>query len=86
FIHVSQDVMSWEKALDYCSSQVNTSGLLRIESEDDQTETERELKRQKISGPPTFRILDLEQQAPSGTLDQLERRKRTGTSDIRALR
>ncbi len=51
FIHVSSYNMSWENALDYCNSQPNTSGLLRIESVDDQIETERELKRQKISGP-----------------------------------
>uniref|UniRef100_A0A671K1W1 C-type lectin domain-containing protein n=1 Tax=Sinocyclocheilus anshuiensis TaxID=1608454 RepID=A0A671K1W1_9TELE len=49
FIHVSPDEMSWEEALDYCNS--NFSGLLRIESEDDQMETERELKRQNISEP-----------------------------------
>ncbi|XP_052439414.1 C-type lectin lectoxin-Lio2 isoform X5 [Carassius gibelio] len=49
FIHVSSYQMSWEEALDYCSS--NFSGLLRIESEDDQIETERELKRQNISEP-----------------------------------
>ncbi|XP_073694579.1 macrophage mannose receptor 1-like [Garra rufa] len=50
-IHVSSSNMSWEKALDYCNSQPNTSGLLRIESRDDHIEIERELKRQKISGP-----------------------------------
>ncbi|XP_016371939.1 lymphocyte antigen 75-like [Sinocyclocheilus rhinocerous] len=49
FIHVSPGEMSWEEALDYCNS--NFSGLLRIESEDDQMETERELKRQNISEP-----------------------------------
>ncbi|RXN22927.1 macrophage mannose receptor 1-like protein [Labeo rohita] len=43
--------MSWEEALDYCRSIASTSGLLRIESKDDQIETERELKRKKISGP-----------------------------------
>ncbi|XP_073727397.1 C-type lectin lectoxin-Phi1-like [Misgurnus anguillicaudatus] len=41
--------MSWEKALDYCKS--NGFGLLRIESKNDQKETERELQRQKIVGP-----------------------------------
>ncbi|XP_043092116.1 lymphocyte antigen 75-like isoform X2 [Puntigrus tetrazona] len=51
FIYVSPGHMSWEKALDHCNTQNNTAGLLRIESEDDQIETERELKRQKISGP-----------------------------------
>ncbi|XP_026110261.1 macrophage mannose receptor 1-like [Carassius auratus] len=49
FIHVSSKKMSWEEALDYCSS--NFSGLLRIESEDDQVETEREIKRKKVLGP-----------------------------------
>ncbi|XP_051544608.1 macrophage mannose receptor 1-like [Myxocyprinus asiaticus] len=48
-IHVNTDQMSWEKALDYCDSNENTSGLLRIESEDDQIETERELRRRNIS-------------------------------------
>ncbi|XP_073723914.1 macrophage mannose receptor 1-like [Misgurnus anguillicaudatus] len=47
FIHVSKHKMSWEDALNYC----NESGLLRIESDEDQIETERELQRQKISGP-----------------------------------
>ncbi|XP_051974103.1 lymphocyte antigen 75-like isoform X5 [Xyrauchen texanus] len=50
-IHVSEKKMSWEKALDYCDNNWNTSGLLRIESEDDQIETERELRRRNISGP-----------------------------------
>uniref|UniRef100_A0A8C1AQ86 C-type lectin domain-containing protein n=1 Tax=Cyprinus carpio carpio TaxID=630221 RepID=A0A8C1AQ86_CYPCA len=49
FIHVSPGKMSWEEALDYCNR--NFFGLLRIESEDDQIETERELKRQNISEP-----------------------------------
>uniref|UniRef100_A0A673FSV6 C-type lectin domain-containing protein n=1 Tax=Sinocyclocheilus rhinocerous TaxID=307959 RepID=A0A673FSV6_9TELE len=51
FINVSKDKMSWEEALNYCNSHQKTAGLLRIESEGDQTETEQELKRQKISGP-----------------------------------
>ncbi|XP_051977098.1 uncharacterized protein LOC127639226 [Xyrauchen texanus] len=53
-IHVSRDERSWEEALDYCNNNPNTSGLLRIESEDDQIETERELRRRRrraISGP-----------------------------------
>nr|XP_055045555.1 C-type lectin lectoxin-Lio2-like [Misgurnus anguillicaudatus] len=41
--------MSWEEALDYCKS--NASGLLHIESQNDQLDTKRELRRQKISGP-----------------------------------
>ncbi|XP_018968861.2 lymphocyte antigen 75-like [Cyprinus carpio] len=51
FIHVSEYNMSWEKALNYCNSQQKTAGLLRIQSEDDQAEVERELKRQNISEP-----------------------------------
>ncbi|XP_051974101.1 macrophage mannose receptor 1-like isoform X3 [Xyrauchen texanus] len=50
-IHVSEKKMSWEKALDYCDNNGNTSGLLRIESEADQREMERELRRSNISGP-----------------------------------
>ncbi|XP_039516647.1 macrophage mannose receptor 1-like [Pimephales promelas] len=49
FIHVSEKNMSWEDARHYCDC--NFSGLLRIESENDQIETERELKRRNISGP-----------------------------------
>ncbi|KAK2893072.1 hypothetical protein Q8A67_013060 [Cirrhinus molitorella] len=51
FIHVSECAMSWEDGLDYCKNDSKTDGLLRIESEDDHTETEQELERQKISGP-----------------------------------
>ncbi|XP_043092117.1 uncharacterized protein LOC122342412 [Puntigrus tetrazona] len=50
-IYVSRGNMSWEDAFTHCSSLKKRPGLLRIESEDDQIETERELKRQKISGP-----------------------------------
>ncbi|XP_067284162.1 macrophage mannose receptor 1-like [Pseudorasbora parva] len=49
FIHVSPVEMSWEEALDYCDRHY--SGLLSIQSENDQIETERELKRRSISGP-----------------------------------
>ncbi|KAK7129624.1 hypothetical protein R3I93_019312 [Phoxinus phoxinus] len=49
FIHVSEKNMSWDEARDYCNR--NFSGLLRIESENDQKETERELKRRNISWP-----------------------------------
>ncbi|KAI2645582.1 Secretory phospholipase A2 receptor [Labeo rohita] len=49
FIHVSPVYATWEQALDHCDKKF--AGLLRFESEDDQTETERELKRQNISGP-----------------------------------
>ncbi|KAG1932499.1 hypothetical protein F2P79_021045 [Pimephales promelas] len=51
FIHVSKKKMSWEDALDYCDTYPNTSGLLIIQSENDQIETERELIRRRISGP-----------------------------------
>ncbi|XP_057180084.1 macrophage mannose receptor 1-like [Triplophysa rosa] len=46
-IHVSEAKLSWEGAVDYC----NASGLLRIESKDDQIETERELRKENISEP-----------------------------------
>ncbi|CAM4561633.1 unnamed protein product [Leuciscus chuanchicus] len=51
FIHVSEKQMSWEEALDYCGNRTNTTGLLTIHSENDQIETERELRRRNISGP-----------------------------------
>ncbi|CAM4561617.1 unnamed protein product [Leuciscus chuanchicus] len=51
FIHVSEKKMSWEKALDYCDNRTNTTGPLTIHSENDQIETERELRRRNISGP-----------------------------------
>ncbi|XP_076838093.1 macrophage mannose receptor 1-like [Brachyhypopomus gauderio] len=49
-IHVSEDSMIWEKALDYCQ-EGNRSGLLRIESDLDQKEVESELRRNNVSGP-----------------------------------
>ncbi|XP_073803000.1 secretory phospholipase A2 receptor-like [Danio rerio] len=49
FIHVSPAEMSWEDAMNYCSSQF--SGALCLESENDQTETQRELNRNNISAP-----------------------------------
>jgi len=51
FIHVSKDNKSWEEALNNCEDNPNTSGLLIIQSENDQIETERELIRRRISGP-----------------------------------
>ncbi|XP_067246914.1 macrophage mannose receptor 1 [Chanodichthys erythropterus] len=53
FIHVSTDEKTWEQALDYCNSHENTAGLLTIQSQSDQTEIERELKKpvHNISGP-----------------------------------
>ncbi|XP_073805202.1 lymphocyte antigen 75 [Danio rerio] len=50
FIHVSPAEMSWEDAMNYCSSQ-QFSGALCLESENDQTETQRELNRNNISAP-----------------------------------
>ncbi|XP_077091270.1 macrophage mannose receptor 1-like [Siphateles boraxobius] len=50
-IHVSTDKMSWEEALNYCDTHTDTAGLLIIQSENDQIETDRELERRKISGP-----------------------------------
>ncbi|XP_060716427.1 uncharacterized protein LOC132839463 isoform X1 [Tachysurus vachellii] len=49
-IHVSDVALSWEKALDYCQEQ-NRTGLLQIESKDDQVEVEKELKRRCVSEP-----------------------------------
>ncbi|XP_076866475.1 C-type mannose receptor 2-like isoform X2 [Brachyhypopomus gauderio] len=49
-IHVSDDSMIWEKALDYCQ-EGHRSGLLRIESDLDQKEVESELRRNNVSGP-----------------------------------
>ncbi|XP_048012357.1 secretory phospholipase A2 receptor-like [Megalobrama amblycephala] len=53
FIHVSTDEKTWEEALDYCKSNKNTTGLLTIQSQSDQTEIDRELKKtvHNISGP-----------------------------------
>ncbi|XP_035384454.1 lymphocyte antigen 75-like, partial [Electrophorus electricus] len=49
-IHVSDDSMSWERALDYCKEN-NRTGLLCIDSDLDQKEMESELRRNKVSGP-----------------------------------
>ncbi|XP_036412742.1 macrophage mannose receptor 1-like [Colossoma macropomum] len=49
FIHVSNDSMSWEDALDYCKKD-NRAGFLRIQSESDQKEVEFELRRRRVSG------------------------------------
>ncbi|XP_026091247.1 macrophage mannose receptor 1 isoform X2 [Carassius auratus] len=51
FIYVSTEKKSWEAALNYCMSYPKKDGLLRIQSEDDQREVERELKRQNITEP-----------------------------------
>ncbi|XP_048013117.1 macrophage mannose receptor 1-like [Megalobrama amblycephala] len=48
-IYVSPVKKSWEDALIYCHRHY--SGLLRIESESDQKEIQRELRRKDISGP-----------------------------------
>ncbi|XP_049334382.1 macrophage mannose receptor 1 [Astyanax mexicanus] len=49
-IHVSDDTMSWENALDYCKKD-NRDGLLRIESDLEQEQLESELRRRGVSGP-----------------------------------
>ncbi|XP_072525575.1 secretory phospholipase A2 receptor-like [Salminus brasiliensis] len=49
-IHVSDDRMSWESALDYCKKE-NRNGLLRIESDQEQKLLESELRRRRVSGP-----------------------------------
>ncbi|XP_047661996.1 C-type mannose receptor 2-like [Tachysurus fulvidraco] len=50
YIHVSEEALSWEKALDYCDKG-NRAGLLQIESEHDQTDLENELRRRRVSEP-----------------------------------
>ncbi|XP_047662654.1 secretory phospholipase A2 receptor-like [Tachysurus fulvidraco] len=50
YIHVSEEALSWEKALDYCDKG-NRTGLLQIESEHDQTDVENELRRRRVSEP-----------------------------------
>ncbi|XP_056312370.1 secretory phospholipase A2 receptor-like [Danio aesculapii] len=49
FLHVSPAEMSWEDAMNYCSAHF--SRALCLESENDQTETQRELNRNNISAP-----------------------------------
>ncbi|XP_051748325.1 uncharacterized protein LOC127511521 [Ctenopharyngodon idella] len=49
YIYVSSVKKSWEDALIYCNRHY--SGLLRIESESDQKEIQRELRRKNISEP-----------------------------------
>ncbi|KAI4894307.1 hypothetical protein NFI96_005585 [Prochilodus magdalenae] len=49
YIHISGERMTWESALDYCRGG-NRAGLLRIQSEADQKEVERELRRSRVSG------------------------------------
>ncbi|KAL7851724.1 hypothetical protein AOLI_G00220800 [Acnodon oligacanthus] len=49
-IHVSDECMSWENALDYCKKD-NRNDILRIESDLDQKEVEFELRRRRVSGP-----------------------------------
>ena len=48
-IHISDERMTWESALDYCWRE-NRTGLLRIQSEADQKEVEHELRRRRVSG------------------------------------
>ncbi|KAF5890254.1 macrophage mannose receptor 1-like [Clarias magur] len=49
-IHVSAEVLSWEKALDYCNEE-NRAGILNIDSEAEQEEVESELRRRRVSAP-----------------------------------
>ncbi|XP_060713780.1 macrophage mannose receptor 1-like isoform X2 [Tachysurus vachellii] len=49
-IHVSEEALSWENALDYCDKK-NRAGLLQIESDHDQTDVENELRRRRVSEP-----------------------------------
>ncbi|XP_066514489.1 macrophage mannose receptor 1-like [Hoplias malabaricus] len=49
YIHVSAEPMNWESALDYCKKE-NRNSVLRIESDLDQKEVERELRRRGVSG------------------------------------
>ncbi|KAF4076901.1 hypothetical protein AMELA_G00220300 [Ameiurus melas] len=48
-IHVSDEALSWEKALDYCH-EGNRAGILHIDSESEQEELESELRRRRV--PP----------------------------------
>ncbi|XP_066508990.1 macrophage mannose receptor 1-like [Hoplias malabaricus] len=48
-IHVSAEPMNWESALDYCKKE-NRKSVLHIESDLDQKEVERELRRRGVSG------------------------------------
>ncbi|XP_066508987.1 macrophage mannose receptor 1-like [Hoplias malabaricus] len=49
YIHVSAETMNWESALDYCKKE-NRNSVLRIESDLDQKEVERVLRRNNVSG------------------------------------
>ncbi|XP_017350757.1 macrophage mannose receptor 1 [Ictalurus punctatus] len=49
-IHVSDEALSWEEALDYCR-EGNRAGILNIDSESEQEELESELKRGRVSEP-----------------------------------
>ncbi|XP_053544545.1 secretory phospholipase A2 receptor isoform X2 [Ictalurus punctatus] len=48
-IHVSDEALSWEEALDYCR-EGNRAGILNIDSESEQEELESELRRRRV--PP----------------------------------
>ncbi|XP_053508133.1 secretory phospholipase A2 receptor-like [Ictalurus furcatus] len=48
-IHVSDEALSWEEALDYCRDG-NRAGILNIDSESEQEELESELRRRRV--PP----------------------------------
>ncbi|KAK3529738.1 hypothetical protein QTP86_001160 [Hemibagrus guttatus] len=49
-IHVSDVALSWEKALDYCQEE-KRGGLLQIESEGDQSDVVKELKKKGVKDP-----------------------------------
>ncbi|XP_053508267.1 macrophage mannose receptor 1-like [Ictalurus furcatus] len=46
-IHVSDEALSWEEALDYCRDG-NRAGILNIDSESEQEELESELRRRRV--------------------------------------
>ncbi|XP_047662662.1 secretory phospholipase A2 receptor-like [Tachysurus fulvidraco] len=48
-IHVSEEALSWEKALDYCDKE-NRAGILIIDSQAEQEQLESELMRRRV--PP----------------------------------
>ncbi|XP_053532041.1 secretory phospholipase A2 receptor [Ictalurus punctatus] len=49
-IHVSDEALSWEEALDYCR-EGNRARFLSIDSESEQREVESELRRRRVSEP-----------------------------------
>ncbi|XP_026998713.2 secretory phospholipase A2 receptor-like [Tachysurus fulvidraco] len=47
YIHVSEEALSWEKALDYCDKG-NRAGILIIDSQAEQEQLESELMRRRV--------------------------------------